>query len=300
MFAPTNHIELQSIESPNLTERGIELFIARFDLLHPIVSGNKLFKLKYFFDGIDLTQKTVITKGGAYSNHLIATAYYCKENKLPCIGIVRGEAPKKWSKTLIHCREYGMHLHFVARTEFEHIDATFASKLFSLNETNSIFIPEGGYSEIGTAGAATMYEMINKNATTHIITAVGTATTLAGLATVVPQNVQVIGVPVLKNLSDIEHRIQYLTNGRTYYPPLIFDDYHFGGYAKKTDSLINFMNDFYNQYQIPTDFVYTGKMLYAVMDKIERDYFSEGSRIVCIHTGGLQGNLSLEKGTLNF
>ena len=135
---------------------------------------------------------------------------------------------------------------------------------------------------------------------THICTTLGTATTMAGLLKDCHPNQIIIGIPVLKNMTDIKDRLQYLLDDMQTNEPVIFDGYHFGGYAKKNEQLIQFMNDFYSGTAVPTDFVYTAKMFYGVIDQVEKNYFPEGSAIVCLHTGGLQGNLSLPAGTLVF
>ena len=136
---------------------------------------------------------------------------------------------------------------------------------------------------------------------THISCASGTATTLAGLLLKKHSHQQVVAIPVLKGMHDFNERLLYLT-GQTFGRKDLFiaDAYHFGGYAKKTPALLAFMNQLYREFGIPTDFVYTGKMMYAVMDLIEKDFFPSGSNIVCLHTGGLQGNASLHTGTLTF
>ena len=167
-------------------------------------------------------------------------------------------------------------------------------------DANSLIIPEGGYHPIGARGASLIADLTAEAAADYIITAVGTATTLAGFLQKAAPGQQVIAIPVLKNFTDIRERLLYL-NGQMEYKNLhIWNEYHFGGYAKKTPELLQFMNDVYSQSGLPTDFVYTAKMLFAVIDKIKNNFFPPGSRILCLHTGGLQGNQSLPEGSLIF
>ena len=299
---PTNiNIQLDEINSDLLKSKQIELFIARLDLIHPVVSGNKLFKLYYFIEeALRENKNTIVTMGGAYSNHLVATAFYCKEAGLKSIGIVRGEMPAIKSHTLNACENYGMKLIYISRSDYNIKDENFISELTKENSEDIYFIPEGGYHPLGAKGASLIMEKIKETDASHICTAVGTATTLSGLILNTKPNQQIIAVPVLKGMNDLVARLNFLTNNIDHHQLCIFDEYHFGGYAKKDGTLIQFMNDFYTEYEVPTDFVYTGKMMYAIFNKIKSDFFPLGSKIICIHTGGLQGNLSLPNGSLVF
>ena len=158
---------------------------------------------------------------------------------------------------------------------------------------------EGGYNAAGAKGASLIMDVIVADNFSHICTAVGTATTLAGLLIKKQIDQEIIAIPVIKNMFDIRERLNYL-GVEADKPAVIFSDYHFGGYAKHTKELISFMNSFYAETLISTDFVYTAKMMYAIYDKIKSGYFKTGSNILCIHTGGLQGNKSLPPGTLIF
>lgn len=296
-----NELEFNELTGPLFTEKKISLSIARLDKIHPVISGNKLFKLHYFLaESLKQEHKPILTFGGAYSNHLAATAHACKIAGIRSIGIIRGEKPANLSHTLKQCAANGMELHFISRTEYSNKDsANFISQLTD-NFGDCIIIPEGGYHPLGANGASLIMNKLKAKHATHICTAIGTATTAAGLLMNTAANETIIGIPVLKQMNNIEDRISWLCGNRHFNNLLIFDDYHFGGYAKKTNELIGFMNNFFTQYKIPTDFVYTAKMLYAVMDKIRAGYFAEGSNIICLHTGGLQGNDSLPASTLVF
>ena len=290
-----SNISIDTLHSSLFTQKQVTVDMLRLDQLHPIVSGNKLFKLHYFLSEISASaHKTLLTFGGAYSNHLAAAAFACREAGIKSIGIVRGERPVIFSETLQQCLADGMKLKFISReayagnTENKFIDALRAEfGEFSL-------VPEGGYHPMGAKGAAMILDLIKDDGYSHICTAVGTATTLAGLLSCARPGQIIIAIPVLKNCTTIPERIEFLLGSREKLDQLlVFSDHHFGGYAKKTKPLIDFMNDCWQRFHLPLDFVYTAKMLYGVFDAIEKDQFPIGSRILAIHTGGLQGNHSL-------
>lgn len=295
MLFDTKNITIDGLAGPLLDQKNITLKVLRLDKIHPIVSGNKLFKLHYFLEEALLPpQKNIVTFGGAYSNHLAATAFACKTLHLPCRGIVRGEEPAKLSHTLKRCLEMGMQLEFLSREQYAQISS---QQNF---EPGSIIIPEGGYHTTGARGASLIMDLVKEKNVSHICTATGTATTLAGLLLKADASHTIISIPVLKGFTDIPERLQFLTGQNRYNNLVIFDEYHFGGYAKKTTGLIQFMNELYHQYELPTDFVYTAKMMYGIFDQLKKGFFPEGSNIVCIHTGGLQGNDSLPINSLIF
>lgn len=293
-----NEIQVTQIVNASTIANNVHLQVLRLDLLHPFVSGNKLYKLHYFLkDAIQQGIQNIVTFGGAYSNHLAATAYACDALNLKSYGIVRGEKPEKLSPTLLFCQQFGMVLIFVSRELYREND----SEHFLQNvQGEYILIPEGGFSPEGAKGAALIMENKNITNSTHIVTAVGTATTLAGLCRGAAEMQEVIGIPVIKNMTDIPVRLEELVLNNDYNPPVIFDEYHFGGYAKKNVELLGFMNQIYEEHKLPTDFVYTAKMMFGIFDKIENKYFPKGSVITALHTGGLQGNNSLRIGTLIF
>ncbi|MFC4261818.1 1-aminocyclopropane-1-carboxylate deaminase/D-cysteine desulfhydrase [Ferruginibacter yonginensis] len=302
MQIPYEKISIDNITTNYTIAHGVTLHMVRFDKIHNIVSGNKLFKLYHYLNtAAENKVTTIVTFGGAFSNHLVATAFACKQQQLKSIGIVRGEKPKNISHTLQQCIAFGMELQFISRNaykNYENNEIAFAQIKNTYDPC--LVIPEGGYGVEGCKGAGLMYNfMINHNPT-HICCAVGTATTFAGLVkNNKHNNVELIAVPVIKNMMDLDDRIRYLTqqNHGTY---TVFNDAHFGGYAKHPPSLIAFMNKFYEDTNIETDIVYTSKMMYAVIEKIKAGYFKKGSKIFCVHTGGLQGNNSLPSNMLNF
>jgi 1-aminocyclopropane-1-carboxylate deaminase len=301
MFLPTNTISFDKLASDFFAAHEVSVTVIRLDKIHNEVSGNKLFKLHYFVEAcLKTTHKTMITFGGAFSNHLVATAFLCKEKGIKCIGIVRGEEPVVLSHTLLRCKVLGMQLHFISRDVYKNIDTIeFLAELKNKYGACTM-VPEGGYGIEGAKGASLIMNLLEEEKYSHVCTCVGTATTLAGLLMNNKNNTTIIAVPAIKNMTDIEQRIQQLTSNSYKNNLSIFTDYHFGGYAKYNTELLVFMNQFYTDYKIPTDFVYTAKMMFSIMDKIKNGYFAKGSKIVCLHTGGLQGNASLPKGLLIF
>lgn len=301
MLFPLTNIALNILRDEIYDQKRVSLSVLRLDTVHNVVSGNKLYKLHFFLEtASSQASEGIITFGGAYSNHLVATAFACKKAGLKGVAFVRGEQADSLSDTLKECMEYGMKLHFITRDQFNKKDSSGLLNDIESNYKNYLIVPEGGYHYLGAKGASLIMELINDDVT-HICSAVGTATTAAGLLMGLKKDQQVIAVPVLKNLFDLEDRIEFLTKQKFTEQQLkIMPDYHFGGYAKKTSALLDFMNSTYQKHLIPTDFVYTGKMLYAISDAIKNDFFLPGSKIVCVHTGGLQGNRSLKAGTLVF
>jgi 1-aminocyclopropane-1-carboxylate deaminase len=296
----TENIIINSLQSELFNRSKVSVSMLRLDTIHPIVSGNKIFKLYYFLEEAkNSVHKKIITFGGPYSNHLSAAAYACKEAGLKCIGFVRGEKSQELSHTLLFCLQNEMQLEFISRDLYKKINEE--KFLLSLKNIygDHILILEGGFSQKGVDGAKLICNYFNLKNFSHICCAVGTATTFAGLINGSNNEPEIIGFSVLKNLNDIEERLIFLgvKPSKKY---SVIHEYHFGGYAKKNNVLISFMNSFYQDNKIPLDFVYTGKMMYGVYDLIEKKYFPEGSNILCIHSGGLQGNNSLPEVMLNF
>jgi 1-aminocyclopropane-1-carboxylate deaminase len=289
------NITIDKISLPALQKRNIQAEVLRLDKIHPVVSGNKWFKLRFYLDeALQQQKKTVITFGGAWSNHIVATAAACKLYNLSSISIIRGEEPLNYSATLQQAKEMGMQFHFISREQYR--DKIIPS-FISSEET--FIINEGGYGEEGARGAATILDYCKKENYTHICCAAGTGTMAAGLINTISIEQKVIAISALKNNTGLANSIQSLLNNSS--PDFsIIHDYHFGGYAKHTPALLKFMNDFYLQTGIPTDFVYTAKLFFAINDLVEEDYFPLGSRLLIIHSGGLQGNTSLNNGTLIF
>jgi 1-aminocyclopropane-1-carboxylate deaminase len=304
MDQPTiNEIRLENIICEEIVtqetqSKGIQWQLLRLDRIHPVISGNKWFKLKYYLqDACSRGFKGIVTFGGAYSNHIIAAAYAARLAGLSSVGIIRGEEPSEWSHTLIEAGNYGMELHFVSREAFaQKKDADIAN-----NFPGCLVIPEGGYGEAGAKGAAEILQYVNSSSFDYTCCACGTGTMLAGLIRAADEQLNCIGISVLKGQTDLIEKVtDLLSTEKRNRQFSIIHDFHFGGYAKKNNELTEFMNNFYLQHNIPTDFVYTGKLMFAVDSLIRNNFFPGGSRILAIHSGGLQGNRSLPPGTLVF
>jgi 1-aminocyclopropane-1-carboxylate deaminase/D-cysteine desulfhydrase-like pyridoxal-dependent ACC family enzyme len=293
-------ISIDNITDADCRGRSVSLEVLRLDRIHPVVSGNKLFKLRPFMErAIEAGAGGLLTFGGAYSNHLVATAFLCKDHGKKSVGIVRGERPATLSPTLIRCLEFGMELRFLGRREFAEPDSGSRSTL--LKEYPSFhMIPEGGYDPLGAAGAAAIAEHIPEPIT-HIACATGTCTMLTGLyKTLKPQQI-LVALPAIRGATDILQRMERLLGEMPDAHRIHVEHrYHFGGYGKHDAALIRFMNELHAEHNIPTDKVYTAKLFFGLRDMIARHFFPPGSRILAIHSGGLQGNASLPAGALSF
>ncbi len=274
----------------------VQVDVFRADLLHPVISGNKLYKLQFYLkDAIDQGYSTVATFGGAYSNHIVATAFAAKELGLSAIGITRGEQPAMLSQTLQDAISYGMNLQFVSREQYRKATQ-------SIEQSNSYYwIPEGGYGINGANGAVTMLASIDTSAYTHIVAACGTGTMLAGLLQAALPHQTVIGICVLKGYEGLAADIRKLLPQHLQHIDInLCHDFHFGGYAKHPPELLHFMHQIWHQYHLPTDIVYTAKLVFACKTLSEQQFFPAGSKVLLIHSGGLQGNRSIAKGVLPF
>ena len=289
------NINIQAV--PSFCLNHIQLDVLRLDELHPIVSGNKWFKLKYYLlQAQKQNADTIASFGGPYSNHLVALAYAAKEYNLKSIGYVRSNIDEPITPTLQEAMQYGMDLKFVGRNNFQE----FKKELIENNQANhTYFIDEGGYGILGAQGAATILSNEKTNSYNHIICAVGTGTMMAGLIDAAKPHQHVIGIPVLKNEATIRDEIkQLIPTNKT--PFTLLHDFHLGGYAKTNQAQFDFMNLLWATEKIPTDMVYTSKLFMAVKSLIANNYFSPTAQILIIHSGGLQGNRSLPAGTLLF
>ena len=283
---------LTPIIHPLLTTRKIELWLKRDDLIHPIISGNKWRKLKYILDDI-LSQSyhTIISMGGAYSNHLHALAFVGKQLNLKTKGFIRGERPKALNPTLKDMISWGMELVFVSRVEYRQLrEIKNCDELPNLKR-GEYWLPEGGSTALALEGVGEIVAEIDSDFDTLCVPC-GTATTLAGLVLSAPKLSQVIGFSALKGADFLIDDVNLTLSNRgvDYTNWSIQLDYHFGGFAKRSDELLFFMQDFKKQHNIELDPVYTGKMLFGLFDLIKQGYFKQGQRIVAIHTGGLQGS----------
>ncbi|SJM91804.1 1-aminocyclopropane-1-carboxylate deaminase [Crenothrix polyspora] len=288
---------LVQINNALLDQHQIQLWIKRDDLLHPVISGNKWRKLKYSLDhALSLGIDTVISMGGTYSNHLHALAYIGKVLGLKTIGIVRGEQPFVLTPTLRDVQDWGMTLKFVSRTEYRALRQYKDFDSFPDLKPRQYWLPEGGAQVLALKGVAELVHEINIPYDTLCVPC-GTGATLAGIAGAVADNVSVLGFAALKNAEFLRADVTALLaqpRNNCY----INLAYHFGGFAQTNASLNAFIEDFELQTKISLEPVYTGKMMYALYDLLQKGYFKPGHRIIAVHTGGLQGKrgISNEKG----
>jgi 1-aminocyclopropane-1-carboxylate deaminase len=286
IFSPVHQIKNQLFD-----EQGIKVFLKRDDLIHPIISGNKWRKLKYILKQAQIENKThLVTFGGAYSNHLLATAAAAAKFGFKATGIVRGEEVN--NDTLFLCRLHGMNLIFIDRESYRDKPALF-NKYFG-DDNNAFFIDEGGSSAEGAKGCSELLDELTEPYD-HIFCACGTGTTAAGIINGIHQhnlNTQFNAVPVFKNGDFIRDAIDKFLAMPVNYQ--LHTDYHFGGYGKTDERLIQFIKKFVADTGILIEPVYTGKMLYAIYDLAAKNCFKPGSKVLAIHSGGIWGLLGMK------
>ena len=269
-------IKTKEISHPLLKEKEIK----------PFISGNKWYKLKYnLLEAKKQNTNTILTFGGAYSNHISATSFAAKEKGFKSVGIIRGEETLPLNDTLDFAKKQGMSIHYVGRSEYrrKHTD-NFIDKLKE-KFGNFYLLPEGGTNELAVKGAQ---EILDKNDTQDFIcSAIGTGGTISGIINSSSENQKVLGFPAIKGTEDLEKDITIWTTKKNW---KLISDYHFGGYSEISEELFQFIMDFYQKNNIPLDAIYTGKMMIGILDLIDKDYFPRGSSTLVIHTGGLQGN----------
>lgn len=289
-------ITTQPVAASWLQNAGTTLSALRLDRLHPVISGNKWFKLQFYLaHAVQNNARMLATFGGAYSNHIAATAFACWQLGLPCTGFIRGEPSNTPSHTLQQAMEYGMKLQYISREAYRQQQAV------QKNYPDYYWIPEGGYGERGAEGAATILPLAEAWADyTHIIAATGTGTMLAGLVRAALPHQQVVGISVMKGNTALWQSVRALIPETKKTRFSIEQDFHFGGYAKHPPELLNYMRHCWHAYQLPLDLVYTAKAFYATEQLILQHTIPDGSNVLFIHSGGLQGNLSLPAGTIPF
>jgi 1-aminocyclopropane-1-carboxylate deaminase len=280
---------IEEIKHPDFEQKGIQVFVKRDDLIHPYISGNKWRKLKYILSEAEaLKRKHLVTFGGAYSNHLLATACAAAKFGYHSTGFVRGE--NQDNPTLLLCQLFGMKLEFIDRESYQYKRELFY-KYFK-QDLNAFFIDEGGAGEAAVKGCSELIDELNDNYD-HIFCAAGTGTTAAGILKGIEKNQlpsKLNVIPVLKGADFLKEDIANFSGSRSFN---FHPDYHFGGYAKTTPELIEFIKSFTSSTGILIDPVYTGKMFYSIFDLISKDVFPPGSRILAIHTGGSFGILGM-------
>ena len=289
---------LQKIEDPFFTQKEVELYLKREDLLHPAISGNKWRKLKYNLSAArEQGKSTLLTFGGAYSNHIAAVAAAGKEYSFKTLGFIRGEEHLPLNPTLTLAANCGMQLFYLDREVYRQKNNPEFIAALQQQYPEAYILPEGGTNLLAVKGCTEIVHDINIPFD-YICCAAGTGGTLAGIIAGMQGGKKVIGFPALKRGEFLYPEIQQLVKE---YTGLEYDNwelqtqYHFGGYAKVKPELITFIKDFKAQQGILLEPIYTGKMLFGIFDLIQQDYFKPSSTIVAIHTGGLQGLAGFEE-----
>lgn len=288
-FLSTENIPLSEIHHPLLSEHGVKLFVKRDDLIHPFISGNKWRKLKYNIEEMRGQKKDMLlTFGGAYSNHILATAAAGSKLGFKTIGIIRGEEPSQKSSVLKKVEALGMRVHFISREEYRKKETReFIEKLKQLFG-DFYLVPEGGGNELGVKGCKEITGEI-KIDYTHICCCSGTGATLAGIALSLPRGREAIGFCVHKGSEAVEESIKKWTSAADNFA--IINDYHFGGFAKSTPELREFARKFSMETTIPVEPVYTAKMFFGIFDLVRKDFFKPGNMLIALHTGGIHNQL---------
>ena len=292
---------IYKIEDPLIKDSGIKLFIKREDLNHPELSGNKWHKLKYnLITAKENGYETLLTFGGAYSNHIYATAAAGKLFGFKTIGVIRGEEHLPLNTTLSFAVSMGMKIHYVNRKSYREKNSSEFIKNLREKFGKFYLVPEGGTNKLAVKGASEIISNIDIDFD-YVCCACGTGGTLAGLVSGLNGRKKALGFSVLKGggflLNDVEKLI-YESAGKKYNNWDINLDFHFGGYAKINSELIEFIQRFKKNTSIPIEPIYTGKLLFGVYNLILNHYFSNGSAILVIHTGGLQGLIGMKNKVL--
>ena len=286
-------IKNQQVVLKELNEFGISLYVKREDQIHPFISGNKYRKLKYnILQAERENKKTLLTFGGAYSNHISAVAFAGKEYGFETIGIIRGdelgtnfEEVRNQNTTLSFAHKNGMKFKFISRTDYRKKHTSDFINELKREFGEFYLIPEGGTNDLAIKGCEEILKQ-DDNEFDLICCAVGTGGTIAGLINSAKKDQRVLGFPALKGDFLTKEIKKYAIPGENW---SLNTDYNFGGFGKINLDLINFINRFFQETNIPLDPIYTGKMMYGIVDLIKKNFFEKGTKILTIHTGGLQG-----------
>ena len=287
-----DNVPIQEVFIKN--DNGIRLFIKREDLIHPFISGNKYRKLKYNIkEAKQIDGKSLLTFGGAFSNHIAAVAYAGKQNGFNTIGVIRGDelaTNTVLNPTLQFAKDNGMIFHFISRELYKKK----TSESFNVDLRNKFgdfyLIPEGGTNKLAVQGCE---EILTKEdyQYNYVCCCVGTGGTISGLINSSHSSQKILGFPALKG-EFLRREILKFAKANNWE---LVNDYHFGGYAKINESLVTFINKFQSNHNVLLDPIYTGKMLYGIVDMIEKNQFEKGSKILAIHSGGLQGIVGMNE-----
>ena len=285
-------VEIQNVTTE---QAGVRLLVKCEYANHPTVSGNKWWKLKYNIEAAKKSNSKVVTFGGAFSNHIYATAAACHAAGLESVGVIRGEKVEPLNAALKFAREKGMRLDFISRDKYRlKTEQSFINELHDVHG-DFYLIPEGGTNELAVKGCAEWAQSeLQKITFDHLLLPVGTGGTMSGVICGLEDKVTVTGVSVLKRGEFLRDNISTLIksfSGRTYGNWNLLTSYHHGGYAKVSEELNRFIVSMKVEHNLPLDHVYTGKVMWAVMEEIKKGEYPRGSTILLLHTGGLQGSL---------
>jgi 1-aminocyclopropane-1-carboxylate deaminase len=303
MFTMLKTIEVKAIFSELLKDKSIQMDVAMLDSIHPLFGGNKWFKLKYNIEEAKRRNaKAIVTFGGAYSNHIYATAAACRAFGIPCIGLIRGEAADINNSTLSKAKAFGMQIDFLSRLDYAEKETELFEYELHEKYGNIYIIPEGGANFFGINGSMEILKSLNHDYDT-IAVSCGTATTLTGIVLSAQPHQKILGFAPMKGGVYLKETVQYNLNNflgsreaavELMQNVTIIDDYHFGGFAKVNDDLRKEKLKLEQLFGFELDYVYTAKMFYGLLDMIEKGVINESQKILAIHTGGLQGNAGFE------
>lgn len=287
------NIKNQPVNFSEIKKFDVSVFMKREDQIHPYISGNKYRKLKYnIFKAQEEGQNTLLTFGGAFSNHISAVAFAGKEYGFKTIGIIRGDElgndlqrTLQENPTLQAASEHGMDFKFVSRINYRLKHSLKFFEELKKEFGNFYLVPEGGTNELAVKGCEEILKPEDEKFD-FICVPIGTGGTISGIINTISNKQKVLGFPALKGDFLSKEIEKYTIQDKNW---SLIDDYHFGGFAKINKDLVNFINDFKKETSIPLDPIYTGKMMFGLIDLIKKGYFSRGTKILAIHTGGLQG-----------
>ena len=276
-----------------LSDLGLELNLLRLDEIHPVIGGNKWFKLRYNLEEFNtLGKRRMLTFGGAYSNHIAAVAAAGKEFGFETIGIIRGEASSALNATLALASQQGMELHYASRQLYRDKEALL-KWVKNRFDSDCYILPEGGSNDLGVKGCTEILDSVQTESD-FICCACGTGATLAGIASSEKGKGKSIGFSVLKGGSFLQEAIIRFAGTQVSKETRIMTEYHFGGYGKVKPELLDFVRQINEKHGIQLDYTYTGKMMFGIYDLAGKGFFPKGSKILAIHTGGIQGNAGYE------
>lgn len=282
-----NEPPIQELIVSDMLAHKIKLLVRREDMNHRFVAGNKWWKLKgNLMEAVSQNNNTVLTFGGAFSNHIHATAAACQELNLKSIGVIRGEKILPLNSTLAFAEECGMQFHFVSRADYKRKSEPDFLQALRKKFGDCFIIPEGGTNALAVRGCEELGKKLLDQEFDYLCLPVGTGGTMAGIINGFGGKRKIIGVPVLKDGGFLRDEIQTFASGKFQNWQLLLE-YHQGGYAKSNAKLDLFIQEMH-QYGIPTEHVYSAKLFWAVMDLIKKGFFEAGSTVMILHTGGLR------------